>query len=117
MQNVLTVIGVALLVLFIALIFGGGMMGFGGGQMGSGIMGGMMGGYGLNANPLGWIGMIALWAFVIGGIAMAAVWVARNAGKRAPAGESPLEILKARYARGEITTEQYAEMKKMLLTA
>ncbi len=28
-----------------------------------------------------------------------------------PTGQTPLEILKARYARGEITQEQYREMR------
>lgn len=32
----------------------------------------------------------------------------------APTGQTPLEILKARYARGEITQEQYQEMRRSI---
>ena len=67
----------------------------------------------------GWIGMILnflLVAAVFGGIIWLAVWAVRraNAGSsganRLDAGESPREILQARYARGEITREQYQEI-------
>ncbi len=32
----------------------------------------------------------------------------------APTGQTPLEILKARYARGEITQEQFQEMRRAI---
>ena len=74
---------------------------------------------------IGFIGMIAFWALVIAGI----VWLARNASSgpstgadthsigsgnnsRASAHESPLDILKTRYAKGELTKEQFESMKK-----
>jgi len=47
---------------------------------------------------------------VIGGIAVAR-WVLRPGG----GADSALEILKRRYARGEISKEQFEEMKKDIL--
>ncbi len=38
----------------------------------------------------------------------------QTTGARAPQNESPLEILKRRYAVGEITREQFEEMKSVL---
>ena len=63
---------------------------------------------------IGVIGMIAFWALVIAGI----VWLVRNASSgagnnsRVSAHESPLDILKTRYAKGELTKEQFESMKK-----
>ncbi|MCR4281337.1 MAG: SHOCT domain-containing protein [Candidatus Kaiserbacteria bacterium] len=62
---------------------------------------------------LGFIGMLAFWALVIAGI----VWLVRNAsgtsnGSTTSAHGSPLDILKTRYAKGEITKEQFESMKK-----
>lgn len=63
----------------------------------------------------GWIGlgvvhMLLFWVLVILGILALARWLAagspRNEGPRA------LEILKARYAKGEITREQFEQMKR-----
>lgn len=62
---------------------------------------------------LGFIGMLAFWVLVIAGI----VWLVRNmssdaGGSRTSAHGSPLDILKTRYAKGEITKEQFESMKK-----
>jgi putative membrane protein len=38
-----------------------------------------------------------------------------NSGKREPSdGESPMDILKRKYASGELSTEEYEKMKKTL---
>lgn len=69
---------------------------------------GMMGGFGL-------IGLIVNVAIIVG-IVLLIVWaVKRFSGGTAnwnqPSGnQSPREILQARYARGEITREQYQQM-------
>jgi len=63
---------------------------------------------------IGGFGMIAYWIVGIGVIALLAwglLLVARNAGAGSP---TPLQILKKRYASGEITKHQYEEMKKDL---
>ena len=64
-----------------------------------------------------WLGamvlwMVLFWALVIGGI----VWlISALRPREAAAGpEDPLETLRRRYARGEITREQYEEMRRDL---
>ena len=42
------------------------------------------------------------------------LWLARRMGVVGPARETPLDILKARYARGEISEEQFKEMARTL---
>lgn len=120
MKNVGTIIGIVLVVVLAVLLLGGvGMMGLGGfgmgpGMMGGygGMMGGMMGGYdnqfGFGFHPIGAILSLVSWALVIGGIVWLVVWLARNPNVTTRAsGESAIEILKTRYARGEINKEQF----------
>lgn len=115
MRNTGLIIGIVVLIVLVVLIFGAGMMGFGSFGMGPGMMnGGMMGGA---YNPLGAALSLVVWAVVIGGIALVVVMLVRNSNTVAPPAaprETPLDILKARYARGEITPEQYAQMRKDL---
>ena len=78
----------------------------------------MMGGFGFGAGMFG-IGaliMIAFWVLVIGGAVWLVATLARGASTGAPsaAGQTPLDVLKARYAKGEITKEQFEEMKRAL---
>jgi putative membrane protein len=68
----------------------------------------------------GWLGillMVIVWALVILGIVALIRWL-WAAGPRRPAGpahgESPLDILKARYARGEIDKAEFEQKKKDL---
>lgn len=124
MKNQNWILGIVLVAVLALLFFSGaGMMTFGGfGMMGPGMMGGyggMMGGYGnqFGFHPLGVILMLASWGLVIGGIVLLMVWLARNAGKSASSGETPLDILKTRYARGEITKEQFDAMRQDLVAA
>ncbi len=87
-----------------------------GGGYGWGMMGpGMMGGWGFPF--MGGLGMLLFWLLVIGGV----VWLVQSArgsspsGAGTPAADSPLDILKRRYARGEITKEQFEEMRQTLV--
>jgi len=81
--------------------------------MGPGMMGG---GYGM-----GWFGpimMIAFWIAVIVGIVFLVRWLiisTRSAGQSTYHEDSALEILKRRYARGEIGKEEFEEKKRDLL--
>jgi len=61
-----------------------------------------------------WIGLILLVLLVGGGIA-AAVWFLGQSSKQEPRRESDaLEILSQRYARGEISREEFQRMRKEL---
>ena len=119
MQNTTTILIIVLIVVLALFLLGGfGMMGFGGFGMMGNMMGNMMGGYGpygYGYNPLGAIISLVSWALIIGGVILLVVWLVRNAGKTTGASsESPLDILKARYAKGEITKKQYEEIKRDL---
>ena len=85
-------------------------------QMGSGMMGpGMMNwGYGM-----GWgmsIIMMAFWIAVIVGIVFLIRWVVLSTDRRreTKVEDSALEILKQRYAKGEINKDEFEEKKKDL---
>ncbi len=84
---------------------GPGYGGWGPGSMGWGMM--------------GWFGpimMLAFWAVIIIAVIFFIRWlVASSKGGNAPRSEdSPLEILKKRYARGEINKEEFEEKRKDL---
>jgi len=55
---------------------------------------------------------------VLAAFAVGAVYLVRNfsrpGGRRGNRDESPLEILQKRYARGEISKEEFDEMKRNL---
>jgi putative membrane protein len=76
----------------------------------------MMGGFGL----LGWFGpilMVLFWVLVVWGIIAlirGATWTGRpDSTSNQP--DSALEILKRRYAKGEINKAEYEEKKKDLV--
>ncbi|OGA29672.1 MAG: electron transporter RnfE [Betaproteobacteria bacterium RIFCSPLOWO2_02_FULL_65_24] len=75
-------------------------------------MWGMMDGYGW-----GWWGMgpmLLWWVLIILGIVVLVRWLARSSGGREPVAETPLDILKKRYARGEIDREEFEQKKRDL---
>ena len=66
----------------------------------------------------GWammIGMMLFWVLVVGGIIWLVVWLARRpggmAGEPGAGARTPLDILKERYARGEISRDEFERMK------
>ena len=100
-----------------AYYYGPGMMGgWGPGYYGPGMMAGMMGGFGL------FWGM--LWLLVLVGIVGGILFLIRGAFTRrhrqgcgssgSDSGSAALKLLDERYARGEITREEYQQMRKDL---
>jgi putative membrane protein len=75
---------------------------------------GMMGGYGT-----GWFGgifMIVFWIAVIIGIIFLIRWLVLSAkGGGSGSEDSAIEILKKRYARGEIDKKEFEQKKKDLI--
>lgn len=75
------------------------------------MMNGELMGFGLGI--FGWLWMLLFW----GGLITLAVWLvgrlfptAKSSGGELPAQPSAQAILKARYAKGELTREKYQEM-------
>ncbi len=62
---------------------------------------------------LGWIYLIVFWAAIITAVVYLVKLVERNTGSEALHG-SPLDTLKHRYAKGEITREEFERMKEEL---
>jgi len=60
--------------------------------------------------------MIAFWVAVIAGIVYFVKWVIATGKKHEPpSAETALEILKKRYAKGEITKEEFERIKQDIL--
>lgn len=77
----------------------------------------MMGDWGM-----GWFGMIFMlffWVLIIVGIVFLIRWLVQNTGSRSRSnvgtGSQATEILKERYAKGEITRDEFEFMKKEIL--
>lgn len=84
------------------------------GNMGGTMMGDMMG-FGSGGMWFGWIFMLLFWGLVILGIIAIAKWLIGGAGAGRPSrGQSPLQILEARYARGDIEREEFEQKKRDL---
>lgn len=78
---------------------------------------GMMhwGGYGWDGGWLGWVGMVIWWVVIIWLVVAAIRWLSDRAGSGgSERGRSALEILKERYAKGEIDKKEYEERRKVL---
>ncbi len=106
------VIGIIALVIAAFVFLSGGFMGYG--MMGRGFMGpGFMHDYGFSP----WWGLLMplFWILLLGGIVLLAVSLLRQGrltGIGPTGGSRALEILQERYAKGEITREQYEEMRR-----
>jgi uncharacterized membrane protein len=69
-------------------------------------------GYGMGW--FGWIFMIVFWIAVIAGVAILVRWITSQGERsRGPGSQdTAIDILKKRYAKGEITKEEYEQIKK-----
>jgi uncharacterized membrane protein len=85
------------------------------GQMMGGMMGQMMGG-GMMGPGTAWGGLSWFGLFAVGAIVLAGLAIAYAIVRRPPAstGEDPNEILRRRFARGELSAEDFAAAKKVL---
>ncbi len=75
---------------------------------------GMMDGYGYGMGYGMWILGLIFWILVIIGLVLLIKYLWEGGGARREH-ESALEILKKKYARGEISKEEFEEKKKDLL--
>lgn len=62
----------------------------------------------------GWLLMVLFWGLVIAVIVVAAVFITRKSCGDGTGQDSAMDILKKRYAKGEITREEYESMRKDL---
>ena len=77
------------------------------------MMSGVFGGWSI----IGMIFMFIFWALLITGIILLVVWLVRRAsytGKDLSRKNNAIDILKERYAKGEISKNEFEEMKKDL---
>ncbi len=114
MKTVGFLIGIILAGLVLVWLFGGaGMMGV----AGLGMMRGYGTPYGFVSSP--WARLVSLgsWVMMIGGVVLLGFWLVQGEQRSAESSlshESALETVKARYARGEITKEQFDALKQNL---
>ncbi len=104
--TIAVVLGTIILFPFLMM---GGILPFGG-MMGGWVGPGNAGGWGL-----GWLFPLVFWGAIITGI----VFLVRGAGQSSAGspplgGETALDILKKRYARGQITKAEFDEMRRDL---
>ena len=69
-------------------------------------------GYGFDFAPFGFIFMILWGVLIIASIAGIVKWISHSSGSAGD--KSALDILKERYARGEIDKKEFEERKKEL---
>lgn len=77
----------------------------------------MCGSFGQTIFGGGWILMILIAIFLLlmtAGIVIIIIWAVNRTRTPVAGGESALDILKKRYARGEINHEEYERMKQEL---
>jgi putative membrane protein len=86
------------------MMAGGGMMGWGG-----------YGGYGMGI--AGSLFMLLFWGLILVGLVlvMRSLWNPGRSSAGTGTSEAPLDLLKRRYARGEISKEDFAQMKQDLV--
>jgi putative membrane protein len=75
------------------------------------MMSGIFGGWGI----IGMIFMFIFWALLITGIILLVIWLVRRASyasKDLSRKNDAIDILKERYARGEISKEDFERMKR-----
>jgi putative membrane protein len=75
------------------------------------------GGWGWGHAIFGWVMMILFWGGLILLIVLGVRWLGGNPGAQSappPPGKSALDILRERFARGEIDKDEFEERKRLL---
>jgi putative membrane protein len=111
--NTGVIVGAIVLIVLLFGVFGGGMMGWG--MMGPGHMWGWDGdGWG------SWwgIGMMLVWLLILVAVVLGVIWFIRQGASRGSGVETThdraLDTLRERYARGEISHEEFEEKRRDL---
>jgi len=65
------------------------------------------GGYGMG-HGFGGFAMMLLWL----GVIVAGIWVVKTLSTGKPENDSPMDMLKKRYAKGDISKDEYDRMKR-----
>ncbi|MBI4492622.1 MAG: SHOCT domain-containing protein [Chloroflexi bacterium] len=119
-RKLLVVLGILVLIVLVGPVVGWGLGGWG--MMGPGMLGGYWSG-GAQAGGWGWalamwlgvLSMLAFWGALIVGVVLLVRWLGGTAGRAEGAGtESALDILRRRYAAGELSAEEYERMRQVL---
>ena len=116
-RGLLIILGVLLVIVLLMPMLGGGMMGPGG-MGGYWAPGGQPGGWSWSwglAMGLGMLAMLAFWGALIVGVVLLVRWLmTATGGSDGRLDETALQILKRRYAAGEITHEEFEQMRQAL---
>ena len=79
-----------------------------------GAMMGAMGSWGMGYGFFSWLIGLLFWIAIIAGIVLLVRWLIDQGKLKGQPQDSALDILKKRYARGEIDREQFENMKREL---
>ena len=76
----------------------------------------MMSGWGMGFGLFGWLMMLLFWILIIVGVVFVVRWfISEGKAKGLRTEETALDILKKRYASGEIDKDQFETMKRELM--
>lgn len=103
-RQVSIIIGIVVLLVLVLALLAGPIMFMGGPSMMAA----------MRFNPFLWLSLLLFWALILGGVALFLAWFSQVAGVFSPPlGQSgrAAQILNERFARGEISREQYVQMR------
>lgn len=76
----------------------------------------MMSGWGMGYGFFGWLMMFLFWILIIAAVLLGVRWfIDQGKLKGSSVEETPLDILKKRYASGEIDKEKFETMRRELM--